>query len=150
MVPCFQEKEDKGDDEEPQANVIPKWKAGPVTAIHFSEEDEEETPPEPEPEPEAAPAEEAAPEEGAEPVEGGESQSVWLVTWLSCSDVKWWGAGIFLHFKVLSSVYLYIRTTRPNTVPQTKLNTVSQTKLNTVSQSKRVTVSQTKLKTVTN
>ena len=71
----MQEKEDKGDDEEPQANVIPKWKAGAVTAIHFKDEDEEEPPAEPEPEPEAAPQEEAAAADSAEPVEGGKFQS---------------------------------------------------------------------------
>jgi hypothetical protein len=39
----LKEKEDKGDDEEPSANIIPKWKAGQVTPIHLkTEEDVEE------------------------------------------------------------------------------------------------------------
>lgn len=39
----LKEKEDKGDDEEPSANIVPKWKAGQVTAIHLkTEEDMEE------------------------------------------------------------------------------------------------------------
>lgn len=42
-IPIEQEKEDKGDDEEPSANIVPKWKAGQVTAIHLkTEEDMEE------------------------------------------------------------------------------------------------------------
>ena len=39
----LQEKEDKGgDEEEPSANIVPKWKAGQVTAIHLQSEEEEE------------------------------------------------------------------------------------------------------------
>nr|KAG5685652.1 hypothetical protein BaRGS_020894 [Batillaria attramentaria] len=36
------EKEDKGEDEEPQANIVPKWKAGIVTAISLKDDFEEE------------------------------------------------------------------------------------------------------------
>ena len=42
-IQLVQEKEDKGEEEEQSANIIPKWKAGQVTAIHLqTEEDMEE------------------------------------------------------------------------------------------------------------
>ncbi|XP_070201300.1 radial spoke head 1 homolog isoform X2 [Littorina saxatilis] len=70
-VPIEQgEKEEKGDDEEPQAIIISKWKAGQVTAITLKEEEPEEPVAEPEPEPEAAVVEETPAEGEMEPVEG--------------------------------------------------------------------------------
>ena len=44
----FQDKEEKGEEDEGQVNIIPKWKAGQTTGIHLASEDDdlEETPPE--------------------------------------------------------------------------------------------------------
>lgn len=45
----FQDKEEKGEEDEGQVNIIPKWKAGQTTGIHLASEDDdlEEVPAEP-------------------------------------------------------------------------------------------------------
>ena len=41
-VPIEQDKEEKNEEDEPSANVLPKWKAGVVTALHVKTPEEEE------------------------------------------------------------------------------------------------------------